>query len=159
MSTSASSRSCGVAVRAGGGDQIDVDPVGLLPGDPQVAGAGVGVGDDADVAGHRDHHLTGAEAHVEVEDPLRRPVDVAEVDREPADAELVAVGGDRRGRGGPVLALADAALEVEVGGGGDSDADRQRERRHDQPPGAASKRRSRSARSRSATTAPATMKP
>ena len=55
MSTSASSRSCGVARAPAGGDQVDVDAVGLLPGDPQLTGAGVGVGDDADVGGHGDH--------------------------------------------------------------------------------------------------------
>ena len=39
--------------------------------------------------------------------PCRLPVEIAEVDREAPDAQLIAVGGDRGGRQRPVLALAD----------------------------------------------------
>ena len=63
-------------------------------------------------SGHGDDRLADAEVDVEVDDGVVRPVEVAQVDDELADAELVAVRGQRRDGERRVLALADAVAEA-----------------------------------------------
>jgi hypothetical protein len=123
--------------------ELGVDAVRAEPGDPDVSRRRIGVGGDADAFGHRDHHLAHAEIGADVHDGPRPPLELAQVDREAAYAELVAVCGQRIDRGRPVLALADAVAEADVGGRHRAQRDREDHGGSNQPAGSAPEGRQR----------------
>src|SRR3712207_1805563 len=86
----------GVATRAQVVVPVDVEAAAVAPEHLEPADADAGVGAHAHVVGH--HHDRVADPEVEAHAPLAGEVDVAQVDDQLADAQLVAVahvGGAR----------------------------------------------------------------